>query len=100
MFRFGVGYSFRSPTATQNKQRASKGAQLGTATVAQTGSLPYRGLAIRQALKISAPCRMPFGDTADSQSALHSRTSVVWWQCRDAPVSKARDIYRRPAARP
>ena len=59
---------------------ALQGAQLASTTVAQTGSLPYRGLAIREAFPFSMACRMPFGDTADCQSALHAptrRRSVV-----------------------
>jgi len=59
-------------------------AQLDSSTVAQTGSLPYRGLAIREAFPFSMACRMPFGDTADYQSALHAptrRRSVLLSSC-------------------
>ena len=48
--------------------------QLDSTTVAQTGSLPYRGLAIREAFPFPMVCRMPFGDTADYQSAHHAPT--------------------------
>ena len=49
-------------------------AHLDSTTVAQTGSLPCRGLAIREAFPFPMACRMPFGDTADYQSALHAPT--------------------------
>jgi hypothetical protein len=51
---------------------------MGTATVAQSCTLPYRGFSIRllwkavMALPLSTACRMQFGDTADYKSALQA----------------------------
>jgi hypothetical protein len=45
--------------------------------VAQTGSLLYRGLAIRWPFSVGVLRRLPVGDTADCQSAPRLRTAVL-----------------------
>jgi hypothetical protein len=47
--------------------------------VAQTGSLPCRGLAIRRVFEDPTFCRLPVGDTAGYQPALQKNGS--WKMC-------------------
>ena len=65
-FRWGRANQFNTEQVSV-ELRGRRRAQRDSTTVAQTGSLPYRGLAIREAfpLPLSMACRMPFSDTAD-----------------------------------
>src|ERR1017187_5608762 len=71
----GFSFGFHGFLLTQRRKDA-KAQSDGTvsrrdssAVVAQTDSPLYRGLAIRRLRESSSPCRIPFGDTADCQSA-------------------------------
>ena len=79
----------------ENDVRPMAVVKLPAVPVAQTGSLPYRGLVIREAFPFSMACRMPFGDTADYQSALRTPTQRRSTQKR---IADAGGIYSNGAA--
>jgi hypothetical protein len=72
-----------------------------SALVAQTGSLLCRGLAIRRVFDNPAFCRLPVGDTAGCQPALHSSWKASPYQIvllsisashpQPVPATEARD---------
>src|SRR5438552_12530445 len=41
-------------------------------------------------------CRIPFGETADCQSALQASLDPYLWQCQDAPFSSCATLLYSP----
>ena len=79
----------RPREARDSAPSRSERAHLGTATGGQTGSrLAVCCVADWQSIINPPACRMPFGVTADCQSALQASLDPYWWECQDAPSPK------------